>query len=130
MPDEERKLIEAVLLDYAHMFHDEQAEDFKGTDVEHQVLLEDTRPIWKPQYRLLYALREENQVEELLRNGVIRESKSPCSNPAILVPKRKPDGKTKFMYCVDFRALHSATKFDNTLCSILGDLKLTRLQIL
>ena len=49
----------------------------------------------------------------MLRKGVIRRSSSPWSAPAILVPKRSPDGKPKFRFCVDFRALNSVTKFDS-----------------
>ena len=33
-------------------------------------------------------------------------------DPAILVPKKSEDGKTKIRFCVDFRALNSLTKFD------------------
>jgi hypothetical protein len=52
------------------------------------------------------------QIDDMLRKGVIRESTSPWSAPAILVPKKSPDGKPKFRFCVDFRALNSVTKFD------------------
>ena len=30
---EERELIEPVLLEYAHVFHDKESNDFKGTDI-------------------------------------------------------------------------------------------------
>jgi len=33
-------------------------------------------------------------------------------SPAILAPKKSPDGKPKFRFCVDFRALNAVTKFD------------------
>jgi hypothetical protein len=52
------------------------------------------------------------QVTEMLDKGVIRESKSPWSAPAILVKKKSPDGKPKFRFCVDFRALNSVTNVD------------------
>jgi len=52
------------------------------------------------------------QVENMLQKGVIRESNSPWSAPALLVPKRSTDGKPTFRFCVDFRALNSVTKFD------------------
>ena len=77
------------------MFHDEQTNNFKGTDIdEHQILLEDTWPIRKSQYRVLYTLREEmkNQVDEMLRKGVIRESKSSCSAPSPPPPYWSPKG--------------------------------------
>ena len=52
------------------------------------------------------------QVEKMLRQGVIRESDSPWSAPAILVPKKSLDGKPKYRFCVDFRALNAVTRFN------------------
>ena len=115
LPEVDRQLIEPVLLEYAHVFHDEETNDFKGTNVvEHQILVGDAQPIRRPQYRVPYSLRDEMkaQVQEMLDKGVIRESNSPWSAPAILVPKKSLDGKPKFRFCVDFRALNSVTKFD------------------
>jgi len=104
-----------VLQKYAHVFHDEETNDFKSTDViEHQILLEDNKPIKRPQYKTPFALKDEMkaQVENMLAKGVIRESISPWSAPTILVPKKSPDGKPKYRFCVDFRALNAVTKFD------------------
>jgi hypothetical protein len=53
------------------------------------------------------------QVEDMLRKGVIRESNSPWSAPAILVPKKSLDGKPKYRFCVDLRALNSVSKYDS-----------------
>jgi hypothetical protein len=47
------------------------------------------------------------QVKKMLRQGFIRESDSPWSAPAILVPKKGLDGKPKYRFCVDFRALNT-----------------------
>ena len=113
---EEKQILEPVLLKYAHVFHDEETNDFKGTNIiEHEILVGDARPIRRPQYRTPFALRDEMkaQVENMLRKGVVRPSSSPWTSPAILVPKRSPDGKPKFRFCVDFRALNSVTKFDS-----------------
>jgi hypothetical protein len=52
------------------------------------------------------------QVENMLDKGIIRTSNSAWSTPAVLVPKRSLDGKPKYRFCVDFRALNSVTKFD------------------
>jgi len=49
----------------------------------------------------------------MLTQGIIRESNSPWAARAILVPKKSPDGKTKFRFCVDFRALNAVTNFDS-----------------
>jgi hypothetical protein len=109
----ERQLIEPVLRKYAHVFHDEETNDFKGTHViEHEIPVGNAR---RP-CRTPYTLRDEmkTQVESMLQKGVIRESNSPWAALAILVPKKRgPDGKQKFRFCVDFRALNSITKFDS-----------------
>jgi hypothetical protein len=117
LPEEDRWLTEPVLHKYAHVFHDEQSNDFKGTDVaEHQILLEDPRPMRRPQYRVPYTLRKvmKSQVDDMLRKGITRESSSPGFTPAILVPKKSSDGHLKFRFCVDFRALNAVIKFTLT----------------
>jgi hypothetical protein len=104
-----------VLRKYVHIFHDKQRNDFKATDVvEHQIVLEDTKPIRRPPYRTPYVLRDEikAQVENMLSKGVIRESTSPWSAPAI-IPKKSVNGVPKFSFCVDFRALNAVTKSDS-----------------
>jgi hypothetical protein len=114
LSQEENNLIKLVLLRYAHVLHDDETNDFKGKDmVEHQILLENVQPIRRPQYQTLYALRSEMkaQIEKMLEKGIMGESCSSWSAPAILVPKKSPDGKPKFRFCV-FRALNSVTKFD------------------
>jgi hypothetical protein len=111
---EERQLIEPVLIDYAHVFHDEDNK-FKCTDVIEHEIFSDTKPIKRPPYRTPYALRDEmkEQVQKMLDQGVIRESNSPWSAPALLVPKRSSDGKPRFRFCVDCRALNAVTRFDS-----------------
>jgi hypothetical protein len=52
------------------------------------------------------------QVENMLASGIIRESSWPWSAPAILVPKKSQDGRPKYRFCVDSRALIAVTKFD------------------
>ena len=108
----ERQLIEPVLVKYA-VFH-EELNDFKATNVvEYKIPVEDTTPIRRPPYKTPYALRDEmdSQVKKM-HQGVIRESDSPWSAPAILVPKKSLDGKPKYRFCVDFRALNTVTRFN------------------
>jgi hypothetical protein len=113
---EDRQHIEPVLQKFSHLFHDEENNSFKATNViEHHIPIGDAQPIRRPQYRTPYALREEMQrpVQDMLDKGVIRESNSSWSAPAILVPKKSPDGKQKYRFCVEFRALNAVTKFDS-----------------
>jgi hypothetical protein len=55
----------------------------------------------------------QRQVQDMLDKGVIRESNSQWYAPAILIPKKSPDGKQKYRFCVDFRALNAVTIFDS-----------------
>jgi len=76
----EKRLIEPVLQKYALVFHDEETNDFKSTDViEHKIVVTDPTPIRRPQYRTTYALRGEMecQVNDMLQKGVIRKTHSP-----------------------------------------------------
>jgi hypothetical protein len=54
----------------------------------------------------------EGQIKDMLKKGVIEPSFSPWSAPAILVPKKTLDGRPKYRFCVDFRALNKVTQFD------------------
>ena len=81
---------------------------------EYEIPVGDATPIRRPPYKTPFALRDEidTQVKKMLRQGVIRESDSPWSAPAILVPKKSLDGKPKYRFCVDFRALNAVTRFN------------------
>ncbi len=61
-------------------------------------------------YRVPEARRHaiEEEVQEMLRFGVIEPSWSPWSSPIVMVPK--PDGTLRF--CNDFRRLNDVSEFD------------------
>ena len=110
----ERGVMEPVLTKYMHVFDDDEDNQFKGTDlIEHRIVTGDAKPIRKAPYRVPFALRKEmeNQVRGMLQKGVIEPSSSPWAAPAILVPKKSPDGRPKYRFCVDFRALNAITQF-------------------
>ncbi len=61
-------------------------------------------------YRIPEARRQaiEDEVQQMLKLGVIEPSRSPWSSPIVLVPK--PDGTLRF--CNDFRRLNEVSEFD------------------
>ncbi|KAL1258013.1 hypothetical protein QQF64_011257 [Cirrhinus molitorella] len=61
-------------------------------------------------YRVPEARRQaiEEEVQEMLKLGVIEPSRSPWSSPIVMVPK--PDGTLRF--CNDFRRLNEVSEFD------------------
>lgn len=56
------------------------------------------------------AMRE--QVEEMLKKKVIRESNSDWCSPVLLIKKILPDGSTKYRFCIDLRMVNDATTKD------------------
>lgn len=61
----------------------------------------------RPAYRVNPEETKEiqRQVEELLKNGKIRESLSPCAVPVIVVPKKN----SEWRMCMDCRAINQIT---------------------
>lgn len=78
---------------------------------EHEIILEpNTRPI-KQRYYPVSPFKQkfiDDEVEEMLKLGVIERSSSPWSSPVCLA--RKKDGS--FRFCIDFRQVNKYTKKD------------------
>jgi hypothetical protein len=113
---EDRQEFDPVVRKYAQVFHDEVSNDFTESNVvEHQILVGDANPIRRAPCRTPYALRKEmqTQVQNTLNKGIIRTSSSPWSVSTFLVPKKSQNGKPKFRFCVDFRALYTVPQFDS-----------------
>ena len=74
-------------------------------------LLPGTRPIRQHPYRTGMKSKEfeAEQIEKMLRDNVIRPSKSEWASPVVLAPKN--DGTLRF--CVDYRKLNEVTKKDS-----------------
>ena len=79
--------------------------------VTHTIPTGDAAPIKQAPRRAPHALRSvvENQVEDMLAKGIIRESTSPWASPIVLVRKR--DGS--FRFCIDYRKVNAVTVKDS-----------------
>ena len=78
---------------------------------KHEVTVVADKPIRSCPYRVnpnkLQVIR--NEVEGMLKSGIIEPSMSNWSSPVVLVPK--PDGSQRF--CIDYRKLNAVTVADS-----------------
>lgn len=90
------------------------------TLIEHDIVLKPDAVVRRMSYRVPERLQEalKEEVDLMLRLGIIEPSKSEWCHPVVLVPKK--DGTIRF--CIDFRYLNSVTKFDAYPTPRIGDL--------
>lgn len=109
---EEKKNLFRVLSKYKHVFHQEHEDLTFSNAVKHSINTTDEIPIHTKSYRYPYCHKEEvqKQIQEMLRQGIIRHSHSPWSAPIWVVPKKKDaSGKQKWRLVIDYRKLNQKT---------------------
>jgi transposase InsO family protein/predicted aspartyl protease len=108
VPSEYRGDVASLLTEYAELFRTEPL----GTSrrFEHRIELTDPEPIRMMPRRVPLTQYQPmmDEVERMLRMGVIRKSVSPYASPIVLVKKKS--GEIRF--CVDFRRLNDKTVKD------------------
>lgn len=112
MNEQELKLVSEVLYDLSSVFHDPDNKLTCTTVVQCEINTVDEVPAYQKSYPYPAAYREEvdAQITELLRNGLIRPSRSPWNAPVWVVPKKMDSsGKRKFRLVIDYRALNEKT---------------------
>lgn len=113
---EERTSIEKICAKYADVFHLE-GERLTVTNVSQQniYLRKNASPVYAKPYRLPYSQKAEihKQVEQMLHDGIIEESKSEWSSPLLIVPKKADaNGEKRWRIVVDYRLLNKLVKDD------------------
>lgn len=104
---QQNKLIR-LLYDNLDIFASSLSE-LPGTDlVKHHIDTGDSKPVRLRAYRQTPQVKREmqKQVDDMLKSGIIEESDSPWSSPALLV--RKASGEFRFV--TDFRQVNKLTK--------------------
>ena len=106
---------DTLLREYPHAFLLPGATLRRIHGTEHHINTGNALPSYKPPYRMspseLQAVHD--QITAMLKQDIIRPSKSPWGAPAILVCRKDLHGKpqpTRFV--VNYRALNSVTKSD------------------
>ena len=105
-PTEKEKL-EKVLQEYSDIFCDKPG---LTTKIEHRIKVTSQQTIRLPPYRVPHAYRDavKSELEEMLANDIIEESKSEWSSPMVIVGKR--NGTIRI--CVDYRKLNTISETD------------------
>ena len=107
LPVQEKEMLKELLGEFATLFPDVPG---KTTVAVHDIDVGNVPPIKQHPYRVnpvkLRLMR--NEVEYMLKNGIIEPSKSQWSSPCVLVPKS--DGT--FRFCTDFRKINGISKTD------------------
>ena len=106
---EQQEQLKEITLEFAEVLQDNPGRA-SVVLIQHHVDTGEARPIRQQPYRLPHARRAlvNQEVEKMLKMGVIQPSSSEWCSPVLLVPKK--DGSTRF--CIDFRRLNSVAKFD------------------
>lgn len=83
--------------------------------IRHKIITTDDQPVYTKSYRYPHAFKNyvEEQIRELLDNGIIRHSTSPYSSPIWVVPKKiDASGKRKIRVVIDYRKINDKTISD------------------
>jgi hypothetical protein len=86
----------------------------RTTILEHEVPTGDHPPIVQYQYPIPAVAKEamREQVEDMVRKNIVRDSSSSWCSPVLLIKKSLPDGTTKYRFCIDLRKVNEATAKD------------------
>lgn len=102
---EEQEHVLCLLKSFRDIFSTDQYDLGHCKLVKHEIDVGDNKPFKSKQYPLPEALKSEARkaIDEMLKNNIIRVSKSAWSNPFFFV--KKSDGSLRFV--IDFRKLNS-----------------------
>ncbi|XP_025161027.1 uncharacterized protein LOC112589987 [Harpegnathos saltator] len=111
----EVKNVKELLNEFSDLFHlpDEQLQCTSAT--KHRITTTDNTPINTKQYRYPPIHKEEidKQIQDLLKNKVIKPSNSPYNSPLWIVPKKADtQGNKRWRMVIDYRALNEKTVGD------------------
>lgn len=100
-------LIQILLSQYPDIFQEPSTLPPRRQHDHRIDLLPGSQPVNVKPYRYTPAQKSEikTQLSDMLKNGIIKQSTSPCASPVLLVKKK--DGPWRF--CIDYRHLNAIT---------------------
>ncbi|UYV65069.1 hypothetical protein LAZ67_3003037, partial [Cordylochernes scorpioides] len=106
----ERTWICSILGSFSGLFEFNKFPSNLTSTAKHKINTEDHPPIKRRPYRVSQVERQtiQNEVDKMLKGGIVQLSESPWSSPVVLVKKK--NGSWRF--CVDYRHLNKITKKD------------------
>lgn len=115
MNEEEKAAITQLITKYSDIFYQEGSPLTFSNEVKHVIRTTDEIPVYAKNYRFPEIHLEEldKQMQELLDQGIVRNSQSPWNAPIWIVPRKMDhSGKPKFRVVVDYRKLNEKTVED------------------
>lgn len=109
---EEVFALERILESYGDLIYVEGQALGNTHIVQHEIRTVTDRPIYAKMYRYPHIYEQEicDQIDDMLRHGIIRNSNSPYNSPLWIVPKKiDHSGEKKFRIVVDYRRLNDIT---------------------
>lgn len=107
LSDKEHEELKQMLQNYSDVL-----QDYPGRRqiAEHHITTGTAQPIKLPPYRLPHAYRErvQQELDQMLKDGIISSSESDWAALIVLVPKK--DGSIRL--CVDYRRLNEVSQID------------------
>lgn len=112
---EEQSSLEHILNSYEDLIFVEGQILGNTNMIEHEIRTIDDRPVYTKMYRYPHIHEREicNQIDDMLRQGIITESNSPYNSPLWIVPKKMDSsGEKKWRIVIDYRKLNDVTVDD------------------
>ena len=111
VPEEYRDRYLQLLYRYKRVISISKADLGRSRTYHHRIHLKDSKPVYQPQFPLKpdHQAFIENTLEDWLKLGVVRKTRSLYNSPIFCVPKKNGQG---LRIVQDFRGLNAKTKMD------------------